>query len=282
MSVMRRSHAIRTRLTSAAALATMIAGLSIPAFGQNGGNTGSTDYVASLNSTLFSVAPGMNVNTRYWMNQALNGMGSPTKLGQIVKTEFECELVGGFGKMTLAVMSSSTGEMTFSQVLRPATAGIPGRSIAYTLSTSPAQFTASSNGGDPLVITPTAECIAMIRRTADLWNPVLTMMGQFGSVDSLGAAMVGTTPCAVLNMGSPRMAGMTSGRIYLNVNNYLVVATETTVTRDIPISGKYTIIEWQSVSGITLPKKVVMEGPDGVALLTFTTIRLYGASGLLL
>jgi len=268
---------VRTKVCGAVALTAMIVGFGLPAFGQNTGNTGQIDYVATLNPTLYSVAPAMSATTRTWMNLALNAMGSPAKLGQIVKSEFACELTGTFGKMTLSVMSSSTGEMTFQQVTRPT--GVPGRTISYALSPNAAQFTASSNGGDPIVIQPTAECVAMLRRTADLWNPVLTTMGQFGSVDQVGYSQIGTTWCAVLMMGTPRVEGLTAGKLYLNAATALPLAYETTVTRDIPITAKYTITGWQTVAGIMVPRTVEMQGPDGTSLLTFTSVRLYGTSG---
>lgn len=282
MTLTPSSNAYRTKILAAAALATTIVGFWLPTFGQNSGNSGNSgpvDHVSSLNPLLYSVAPGINSTTRTWMNLVLNAMGSPSKLGQIVKSEFTCEMTGSFGTMSLSVMSSTTGEFTFHQTVRSPVAGVPGRTTIYTYSPSSGELKASCNGGQSIVIDVTDECMALLRRTADLWNPVLTMIGQFESVDQVGIGQLGTTWCTVLTMGKPRIEGLTAGKIYLNNATLLPLGTETTVTRDIPISGKYTITGWQTIAGINVPRTAEIQGPDGTSQLTFTSVRLYGTSG---
>lgn len=249
--------------------------------GGNGGSGGSVpDYIASFNSSsLYKVDPSMSSLTRSWMNEALASMGSADKIAQIGKSEYVCEVAGPFGTMKLSVSRTFSGNLKFEQEVRPSTPGAPARVISYDFIASPPEFRAFDTSGDPLILEPSEEAIEVLRRTADLWNPVLAVLDQFGSVESVDAGTVGSTPCTVLTLGSPRLDGLTEGKLYLDAVTKRPVSVETTVTRDIAISGMYTITAWQTIAGIQVPLTLDVTGPDGKSTVTFTDIRLYDVFG---
>jgi len=279
---------VRLKATAVLLLGTSLMAIAHPAFAQRGGSGGGgtsgggsspTDYLPGLNKVIFSVPETPTTLTKNWMNAALVAMGNPQKLANIRRTEFVCEMAGTFGGLVLEVAASSDGAFFWKQIHSAPVKGPPERTMTLQLSADSRGARAGNDDDAEIAVELSEDVTKILRRSSDLWNPVLTTLGQFGTVEKVDSVMLGSRACTRLTMGSPRLQGLTSGLLYLDAVTSLPVAVETNVVRDIPISGQYTITEWQTVSGINVPRTLLVTGPDGTCTLTFHQVKLYGPSG---
>lgn len=260
-----------------------LAALTTPVHAQrSGGGTGgsgsTTDYLSTLNRVIFPLPATTTATTRTWANRALAAAGSPEKLALIERVELSCVLTGQFGSMILDIQSRSSGGVVLTQTMEATSKDDEQRSTTFQVSAGSDRATVS-DGGDPIALELPDSMLAFIRRAADIWSPTLTVLGHFESVESVSTQVVGMQTCSVLTMGKPRLEGLTDGKLYLNALTGLPVMWESTIVRDIPISGKYTILTWQTVSGIMVPLTVAVETPEGTALLIFNRVAFFRGNG---
>lgn len=267
------------------ALAAITIFVAAPAFSDRGSSGGSStsDTLASLravNSKLFDVPGTPTALTKQWVNASFGAMGNPDKLPGVLRTEVICDLVGPFGKMNFNVTASGAGDVRFVHTIESTDATAPRRRTTYVLTPNSNVVYVDDGSGQKRCELPQTQ-VDTFRRIGDIWNPLLLAMGQFEQVDSTTTQTVGARTYTVLTMGKPKIDGLTAGKVYLDSATALPMMVETTVTRDIPISGKYTITSWNSIAGIQVPATATVEGPDGTCTLTFTKIALYTSSGAL-
>jgi len=236
------------------------------------------DYLATLNARMFSIPKAPTALTRSWVNTVLNAQGGAEKLADLQRVEFTCELTGTFGVMTLDVTVSASGDLLFEQVVQTPYKGVPARSLTFSV-TAGAERAVVGDGETKMAVPLAPGTLSALRRAGDMWNPMVTMLGQFEVIESVGAELVNGRPCLLLKMGKPRLDGLTTGSMWIDAVTFMPVAAETNVLRDVPISGKYTISDWQTVSGIQVPKSMSVVGPDGDTKLTFGKVKLYRGAG---
>ncbi|MBX3355291.1 MAG: hypothetical protein KF724_06300 [Phycisphaeraceae bacterium] len=250
--------------------------------GDNGGTNGTgtqlIEPIDRIDRRLFSVTTTPTALTRQWMNSVLTATGSPQKHSNLSRFEFTCVVTGSFGTMTLEVASRNTGSVFFSQEIESTNRFDPIRLLKFEILDTSGRVTAS-DGDQPMTIPLPAEVMSALRRAGDIWSPMLTMLGQFEQVQSVSTQVIGLRTYTVLTMSQPKLPGMTEGRIFIDTTTGLPAMVDTTVLRDIPISGRYTITAWQTISGMQIPLTMILDGPDGRSNLTFTHMALYDTNG---
>ncbi len=287
-------HALRTNARPTL-LATLVLGavvLALPASAQSdrGGNTGGvgggstggrtggggaviSDIVAVIPSPPYSMPANMTTATRAYANLALAAMGGATTLSQIKRVDMICEMESATTRMSIRCTSSSTGAMRFMQTVEGLNPAAPARTVCVEYVPNEKGLKVGDGKTSQTIDAPD-EAIQVFRRSADMWNPVLTALGQFESVERVDRVTFAGRPCLALALGRPRLPGLESGVLYLDATTYLPVGQVTNVVRDILISGTTTILEWQTISDIKVPLTIQIDGPDGVATLRIKAVNI--------
>lgn len=256
---------------------------------RNGGNPplggdGSTeappppDILATVPVRLFPRPAQISTDTRLWTNRGLHAAGGATTISQIQRVNIVCELESATTLMTLRISSMSTGEVRFEQTTQSLAPLAPGRTMRLVI---PAEtnLVLASDGAGTLEIPLPDNALAVLRRAGDIWSPMLTALGQFASFSEARPVTFNGRPCLAIRMQEPRLPGLLSGTLYLDAATFMPVGQETNMVRDILISGRTTILEWQTVAGIQVPKVIRLEGTDGTATLRFTSVSFITTSG---
>lgn len=246
-----------------------------------GGTTGTvTDVLATIPTTMFSVPSTVTSTTRTWSNLAFTAMGGTSSLAKISRVDMTCVLETETVTMQLEITTVDGGDVRVRQTVEGIKPSSPPRTQTISLPAGSTTLTAIDDVGTQ-TFQVTAETAAVLRRAGDLWNPVLTMLGQFESVESVKRVSYGGKECNALILGKPRLPGLESGTLYLDATTNMPVGQETNVVRDILISGRSSILEWQTVSSIQVPKVIQMDGPDGITTLRITRLSLTLSTGTL-
>lgn len=280
MTLLRSNAFTRSFLYRCAATTIVSALLATTVFGQRGSGdrTVLPDYLATVNPQLFSGPPTPTTLTRFWANTMLAAMGSPEKLANLARVHFYCELTGSFGTMALTIEANSRGETTFKQVLQSNEKGAPPRTISFSINSANERVVIGDGESENAAQIP-PDALSALRRAGDMWNPVFTMMGQFERVESTTLTVLDGRSCTLLTLGTPRLPGLTSGKVWIDLATLLPVRYETNVLRDVPITGVSRITEWQLNSGIQIPRTILIDGPEGTSTLTFLKVGLFSTTG---
>jgi len=276
-----RRPAILIALIAACAASMVLAGAaqSRGGTGGNGGNTSPPppppppDILATVSTQLFSIPPTVTDTTRLWVNRSLNATGAAGIISSLIRVEIECELETDDNLLSLRILSSSTGSVRFEQTTQCLKPLSPPRSMCIDMPVGNASLTVTDTAGTRMLALPD-DARAVLRRAGDIWSPSMMALGQFETVVSATPITYQGRPCVALALGGPRLPGLQSGTVYLDAVTYLPVGQETNIVRDILISGRTTIMEWQTISGVQVPKVIQHEGTDGTSTLRFTSVTL--------
>lgn len=273
-SLRRLAFALGTITFSVIALSassTASAPLQLVGGGKGGGTP--ADVLATVPTPLFSKPAKVTALTTTWTNLAFAAMGGTDNLTKISRVDATFEFENPAVKMDLEISAGNDGSARIIRTVECLNSKSPKEEVTISIPAKSSTISAIDKNGTQ-EFEASDETLATLKRVADMWNPMLTALGQFEEIERVEPAVYGGVACNALVLAKPRLPGLQSGKLYLDAATNLPVGYETNVVRDIVISGQSTILEWQTESSIKVPKMIRLEGPDGVTDLSIKQVKL--------